>query len=308
MWRAAGAGEMYLYVPNEAAQAGAGPLCDSPGECEGREAVYGLSVGRGSWAFARGAWTTVRQEVSLGTPGVADGAFRVWADGRLVIQEDAVMFRTAVASRAGGGAAVMKAKGAGAKGAGGGARPEAAAPPGEAETTRARAKSTTTKPGTIRTKATKAATRGKAEPTFKPRPKPKSTTRRSTARPKPSTPYKPAVDRSKAKSPARTTAAKASKVLKTSGLLGKLVGSVLHHDHRRTHDPLPADDDASPLHPAPVAPGSVLAAAPARRSPVQPAGFVGIMFDTFFGGNSPDYASPKEQVIYFNRLSIEILD
>ncbi|KAK4701945.1 hypothetical protein P7C70_g4280, partial [Phenoliferia sp. Uapishka_3] len=34
--------------------------------------------------------------------------------------------------------------------------------------------------------------------------------------------------------------------------------------------------------------------------------FIGVAFDSFFGGNSPDYASPKDQYTYFNRLSMVI--
>lgn len=38
---------------------------------------YGMSIGRGSWTFERGAWTAVQQTLTLNTPGVADGAIEI---------------------------------------------------------------------------------------------------------------------------------------------------------------------------------------------------------------------------------------
>ena len=55
-------------------------LCATPPEsvCD---AEYGLSIGRGSFRFAAGNWTHVKQTVVLNTPGVQDGAFALDVDG-----------------------------------------------------------------------------------------------------------------------------------------------------------------------------------------------------------------------------------
>jgi len=48
-------------------------LCSDPQSvCD---AEYGLSIGRGSFHYGTGNWTTLRQDVVLNTPGKQDGAF-----------------------------------------------------------------------------------------------------------------------------------------------------------------------------------------------------------------------------------------
>ena len=59
-------------------------ICDS---------VYGLSIGRGSFRFAAGNWTHVRQTVTLNTPGMQDGAFALDVNGVRVIDRDDVFYR-----------------------------------------------------------------------------------------------------------------------------------------------------------------------------------------------------------------------
>lgn len=76
MWREEGAGEVYAYVVNDG------------------DADYGLSVGREAFAFEPGAWTDLDLEVALNDPDGADGAVRLWVDGRLVIEQTGVVFRT----------------------------------------------------------------------------------------------------------------------------------------------------------------------------------------------------------------------
>src|ERR1700712_749468 len=68
MWRAAGAGELYLYSPD-------------------RTARCGDSIGRDAWRFTPGEWVTVEQQVVLNTPGQRDGTIRIWIDGRPVVQQ-----------------------------------------------------------------------------------------------------------------------------------------------------------------------------------------------------------------------------
>ncbi|KAG1778377.1 hypothetical protein EV702DRAFT_1196372 [Suillus placidus] len=73
MWRQGGAGELYLYAPKKK-QTNA--LCSDPQSvCD---AEYGLSIGRGSFHYSTGNWTTLRQDVVLNTPGKQDGAFALF--------------------------------------------------------------------------------------------------------------------------------------------------------------------------------------------------------------------------------------
>ncbi|EMD34319.1 polysaccharide lyase family 14 protein [Gelatoporia subvermispora B] len=89
MWRSHGAGELYLYAPKDK-QTDA--LCSAPPQsvCD---ADYGLSVGRGSFHFAAGNWTHVRQTVTLNTPGQQDGGFVLEVDGNVVMDRSDVFYR-----------------------------------------------------------------------------------------------------------------------------------------------------------------------------------------------------------------------
>ena len=48
----------------------------------------------GTVPLARGRWTSVVEEVRLNTVGQADGQIKVWADGRLVVDRQGLVFRT----------------------------------------------------------------------------------------------------------------------------------------------------------------------------------------------------------------------
>jgi hypothetical protein len=74
MWRAKGAGEVYAYLPSSVA--------------------HGTSLGRGSWSWPTGTWTTVEQHVRLNTPGQADGQVQVWLNGALVFEQTGLTFRS----------------------------------------------------------------------------------------------------------------------------------------------------------------------------------------------------------------------
>jgi hypothetical protein len=76
MWRADGVGEVYAYVVNDGG------------------APYGLSVGRGLFAFQPDRWTDIDLAVRLNTPDARDGRIRLWVDGRPVIDQRGVVFRT----------------------------------------------------------------------------------------------------------------------------------------------------------------------------------------------------------------------
>ncbi|KAI0737966.1 hypothetical protein C8Q80DRAFT_289331 [Daedaleopsis nitida] len=89
MWRKGGAGELYLYAPKVKQTAA---LCKTPPQtvCE---SDYGLSVARGSFKFAAGNWTHVRQTVALNTPGKQDGGFTLDVNGKRVIDLHDVFYR-----------------------------------------------------------------------------------------------------------------------------------------------------------------------------------------------------------------------
>jgi hypothetical protein len=76
MWRQDGAGELYEYIVNKG------------------DADSGLSVGRGLFHFDRDRWVRLDLEVVLNTPGAADGIARLWVDGRAVIDQSEVIYRT----------------------------------------------------------------------------------------------------------------------------------------------------------------------------------------------------------------------
>ncbi|EJD40739.1 hypothetical protein AURDEDRAFT_69685 [Auricularia subglabra TFB-10046 SS5] len=89
MWREDGAGEIYAYVPPD-------PANDHLLDLEGSETdptIYGLSIARGAFHFARGNWTVVAQRIKLNTFGKADGEIELWANGKSVIHATGVVLR-----------------------------------------------------------------------------------------------------------------------------------------------------------------------------------------------------------------------
>ncbi|KAI0344991.1 hypothetical protein BDW22DRAFT_1325979 [Trametopsis cervina] len=94
MWRAKGVGELYLYAPKDK-QTDA--LCAAPPQSVCDQA-YGLSIGRGAFNFTPGAWTHVKQTVTLNTPGGQDGGFALEVDGRPVMNRTDVFYRDVVAA------------------------------------------------------------------------------------------------------------------------------------------------------------------------------------------------------------------
>jgi hypothetical protein len=74
MWRRGGAGEAYLYLPTST--------------------DYGTSYGRGNWFFQPGVWHHLEQRVVLNEPGTANGSIQVWLDGKSVLTQPNLTFRT----------------------------------------------------------------------------------------------------------------------------------------------------------------------------------------------------------------------
>ena len=74
MWRRDGRGTSYLYSPYKK---------DSCGEL----------VGLGEWSFKAGRWHVLEQEIKLNNGDAQDGVFRVWVNGKNVINREDVVFR-----------------------------------------------------------------------------------------------------------------------------------------------------------------------------------------------------------------------
>ncbi|KAJ7272032.1 hypothetical protein B0H12DRAFT_1008536 [Mycena haematopus] len=94
MWRTNGMGEMYTYLPDYEVEGFAANknVCNiAPfSTCN---PTYGASVGRGSFTFPTGAWTTVSQRVKLNDVGQANGELQLWVNGKSVIDVSNLILR-----------------------------------------------------------------------------------------------------------------------------------------------------------------------------------------------------------------------
>ncbi|KAF8894780.1 hypothetical protein BD779DRAFT_1467332 [Infundibulicybe gibba] len=94
MWRTNGQGEFYTYLPPFTdPQFSANKVqCDVPpvSECN---PTYGASVGRGSFKFTAGQWTTVSERVRLNSVGRADGELELFVGGQSVINVTGLILR-----------------------------------------------------------------------------------------------------------------------------------------------------------------------------------------------------------------------
>ena len=79
MWRTAGQGEVYAYLPSSD--------------------KFGTSLGRGDFSFTPGKWHCLEQQVVLNTPGAANGAVRAWLDGKPAYQNEQMLYRTVASLR-----------------------------------------------------------------------------------------------------------------------------------------------------------------------------------------------------------------
>ena len=96
MWRTAGAGELYTYLPPDftANQV----VCTVPpfSVCN---PVDGASIGRGSFDWATGARTTVAQRVRLNDVGETNGELQLFVGGVSVINVGGLEFRNTTDGR-----------------------------------------------------------------------------------------------------------------------------------------------------------------------------------------------------------------
>ncbi|KAG6333135.1 hypothetical protein ID866_5949 [Astraeus odoratus] len=90
MWRRDGLGELYAYAPlNEINKRIL--LAVPPRSVANND--YGISVGRGSWKFEPGVWTTVAERVKLNSVGDANGEVQVWINGESIIHAHGLILR-----------------------------------------------------------------------------------------------------------------------------------------------------------------------------------------------------------------------
>ncbi|KAI0792650.1 hypothetical protein C8Q75DRAFT_804386 [Abortiporus biennis] len=92
MWRAGGAGELYTYTPPSASKANE-KLCTLTPESECNP-EYGNSDGRGLFTFAEGARTLITMRVLLNDAGKENGELQMWVNGKSLINESGLVFRT----------------------------------------------------------------------------------------------------------------------------------------------------------------------------------------------------------------------
>lgn len=99
MWRANGAGELYLYLPpyddprfavNEKLCSLTNSTCDD---------TFGISVNRGSYSFPAGQWTTVAERVKLNDVNEANGEIELFVNGESVIKVTGIIIRDSSAGR-----------------------------------------------------------------------------------------------------------------------------------------------------------------------------------------------------------------
>lgn len=96
MWREQGLGELYAYLPFKENEDSFCRQCGYPSAstCSGLGGAEYCAWARGSFRFKAGAWNKVRQQVTLNTPGKADGTFDLYVNGRKAAASKNVVYRT----------------------------------------------------------------------------------------------------------------------------------------------------------------------------------------------------------------------
>lgn len=96
MWRGEGDGEFYTYLPPSFDEnqkvCNVKPLSDC-------NPTYGASVGRGSFTFATGQWTTVSERVRLNDVGKANGELQLFVNGKSVVNVSGLVLRDSSAGK-----------------------------------------------------------------------------------------------------------------------------------------------------------------------------------------------------------------
>jgi hypothetical protein len=100
MWRAEGAGEFYTYLPpyTDSRFAANKKQCNVAPQSDCNP-TYGASIGRGSFHFATGAWTTVSERVRLNDVGQANGELELFVNGKSVINVKGLILRDSASGK-----------------------------------------------------------------------------------------------------------------------------------------------------------------------------------------------------------------
>lgn len=85
MWRPAGAGEAYAYIPHTSG------LCSAPLTMCSDE--FGVSISRGLIKFKPATWTKIQMYIETGSAGQTNGVLKVWQDGSLIISRTDLNYR-----------------------------------------------------------------------------------------------------------------------------------------------------------------------------------------------------------------------
>ncbi|GAA5862733.1 hypothetical protein JCM8547_003529 [Rhodosporidiobolus lusitaniae] len=293
MFRKDGAGELYLYAPRSLQSSS---LCSTPPltYCNSK---YGMSIGRGSWTFKRGGWTTVKQRVRMNTPGKADGGVEIWVDGVLVLKNDEVAFRTDPSAK----------------------KPTSPPPSNSKSVTKS-----TSLPTSTRASSTRSPASARPTPTPPPAPAPADGLLGSLLNglglgnlllvdtPSESTNL---TSSTLSSSPFNSSSSSTSDIPlftppPSPGHLPPIFP---------IPSPLPPSSPPSPsriflLSLLPTAAPSLPSADTSSKKPKEktttkqkaPVGIDGIMLDTFFGGSDGSWASPKRQAVYFGRVEMRV--
>jgi len=90
MWRQNGRAEVYAYLPSDEENK---KILSKIPPISILSSDYGFSIGRGSWAFVPGQWTTVAIRTRLNTIGNRDGEIEVFINGVSVLKAIGVTIR-----------------------------------------------------------------------------------------------------------------------------------------------------------------------------------------------------------------------
>jgi hypothetical protein len=96
MWREDGKGEVYTYLPPSFAVNRNVCNIKPQSECN---PTYGASVGRGSFHWPAGQWTTVSERVRLNDVGASNGQIELFVNGESVINAQGLVLRNSADGR-----------------------------------------------------------------------------------------------------------------------------------------------------------------------------------------------------------------
>ena len=99
MWRTESEGEFYTYLPPYTDSRFAANKKQCTYKNSGCNPTYGASIGRGSFRFKEGAWTSVSQRVRLNDVGKANGEIELFAEGKSVIKLGGLILRDSAQGR-----------------------------------------------------------------------------------------------------------------------------------------------------------------------------------------------------------------